>query len=228
MWEKVVIWGRDIVSIKGTRHGLVIVLDPNRDFEEIRNNLFHKMKSARGFFKGAKFSFFQENREIPTHQKNELENICRQFGLIPNTGERVALKTIFAENHYKKPLSSEHNTSQQNTSQHNGEGEAALMVRRCLRSGQRISYPGHIIVLGDVHPGAEVISGGSVFVIGKCSGVVHAGTEGDRAAKVIALRLTPTVLSIAGQRYSPEQTDPEPIGCYIAHLAGQEIVFERY
>ncbi len=215
--------GRDMVSIKGTRHGLVIVLDPNREFEEIRNNLFRKMESARGFFKGAKFSFFQENREIPTHQKNELENICRQFGLIPNPGGQVALKTIFPESHHKKPLSSAQNTSGQN-----GTGENALMVRRCLRSGQRISYPGHIIVLGDVHPGAEVISGGSVFVIGNCSGVVHAGTEGDRAAKVIALQLTPTVLSIAGQRYSSEQTGPEPAGCRIAHLVGQEIVFEKY
>ena len=41
--------GRDTVVFKGTRNGLVIVLDPNREYEEIRNTLLKKMEAAKGF-----------------------------------------------------------------------------------------------------------------------------------------------------------------------------------
>lgn len=209
---------RDMVSIKGTRNGLVIILDPNREFEEIRNTLLSKMESARGFFKGAKFSFFQGQQDIPVHQKNELENICRQFGLVPNTEKQAALRTDFAEGPRRMAIAS----SQSDT------GEAALMVRRSLRSGQRVSYQGHIVVLGDVHSGAEVVSGGNVLVMGSCHGIIHAGAGGDRSAKVIARRLAPTVLSIADRRCAPERTGTIPAGCQVARLSGQEIVFEQY
>ena len=210
--------GRDLVSIKGTRNGLVIVLDSNREFEEIKNTLLSKMESARGFFKGAKFSLFQGYRDIPQQQKNELENICRQYGLVPSTEEQEAVRNSFAAGPGRQAA----------VLQQSGAGEPALMVRRSLRCGQRVSYKGHIIVLGDVHPGAEVSSGGNVLVMGSCRGIVHAGAEGNCTAKVIALQLAPTVLSIAGRRYAPEAADQIPAGCRIARLAGQEIVFEKY
>lgn len=211
--------GRDMVSIKGTKNGLVIVLDPNREFEEIRNTLLRKMESAKGFFRGAKFSFLQEHHEMPVHQKNELENICRQFGLVPNGEDRTNLRTGLTESSYKKVFTHQHAAA---------TGEAALMVRRSLRSGQRITYPGHIVVLGDIHPGAEVISGGSILVMGSCRGVVHAGMGGNRSAKVIALLLAPTVLSIAGQRYTSDRPGQLPTGCLVAQLVGQKVVFEKF
>ncbi|MCL6560365.1 MAG: septum site-determining protein MinC [Firmicutes bacterium] len=210
--------GNELVSIKGTRNGLLIVLDPNREFEEIRNTLLRKMESARGFFKGAKFSFFQGQRDIPAHQKNELENICRQFGLVPQPKEQTMASTPLAETFRSRT----HAASLCATE------ESAVLVRRSLRSGQRISHPGHIIVLGDVHPGAELVSGGNVLVMGNCRGVVHAGVEGDCSAKVIAWRLAPTVVSIAGRRFAPEQALNIPEGSRMARLSGQEVIFEPY
>ena len=47
--------GREMVVFKGTRNGLVIVLDPNREYEEIRNTLLKKMESAKGFLKALSF-----------------------------------------------------------------------------------------------------------------------------------------------------------------------------
>jgi len=212
--------GRDMVNIKGTRNGLVIVLDTNREFEEIRNTLLRKMESAKGFFKGATFSLFQEHREIPVHEKNELENICRQFGLVPNKGEHTNLRTIYTENRGKQAIAGRHCET--------ATGEATLMVRRSLRSGQRVTYPGHIVILGDIHPGAEVVSGGSILIMGYCRGIVHAGTGGERSAKVIALSFAPTILSIAGQRYIPSRSEPLPAGCLAAQLAGQKIIFNKF
>lgn len=54
-----------------------------------------------------------------------------------------------------------------------------LVIHRSLRSGQRVSHPGDVLVLGNVHDGAEVVASGNVCVFGRLSGVVHAGSDGD-------------------------------------------------
>ncbi|GAP61702.1 septum site-determining protein MinC [Ardenticatena maritima] len=78
------------------------------------------------------------------------------------------------------------------------EGAPALIVRRTLRSGQRVEYEGSVVVWGDVNAGAEIIAGGDIFVWGALRGVVHAGAFGDETAVVAALRLEPTQLRIGG------------------------------
>lgn len=215
----------DIVSIKGTRNGLLIILDPNHDYEEIRKTLLSKMESARGFFKGAMFTLSQGNLDIPANQRDELESICQQYGLIPNTGKAASIKTneiTEYDTDISKPVRKTTRVSAQSDI-----GEAALLVRRSLRSGQRITHEGHIIVLGDIHPGAEVISSGNVLVIGSCRGMVHAGAGGNALAKVFARRLEPTSLSIAGNRLSQELSKTMPKECQVVRLSGSNFVFEK-
>ena len=215
----------DIVSIKGTRNGLLIILDPNHDYEEIKKTLLSKMESARGFFKGAKFTLSQGNQEIPATQKEELESICLKYGLIPNTGKAASINSnnITEIN----PGISKPGRKTTSVSAQSDLGEAAMLVRRSLRSGQRITHESHIIVLGDIHPGAEVISGGNVLVIGSCRGMVHAGAGGNASAKIIARRLEPTSLSIAGKRLSQELSKTMPNKCQVVRLSGQNFVFEK-
>jgi septum site-determining protein MinC len=76
-------------------------------------------------------------------------------------------------------------------------GEQAVFLRRTLRSGHKVKHPGHIIVLGDVNPGAELVAGGNIIVWGRLRGVVHAGAMGDQDAVVCSLDLSPTQLRIA-------------------------------
>ena len=73
----------------------------------------------------------------------------------------------------------------------------AVILRRTIRSGQRITYDGSIVIIGDVNPGAEVIATGDVVVLGSLRGLAHAGARGRADARVIALRLEPVQLRIA-------------------------------
>lgn len=89
------------------------------------------------------------------------------------------------------------------------EGDEAVLLERTMRSGNSVQHPGHVIVLGDVNPGAEIIAGGHVIVWGHLRGVVHAGAAGDESAVVCALDLSPTQLRIAGHiALSPERRSP--------------------
>jgi septum site-determining protein MinC len=72
-----------------------------------------------------------------------------------------------------------------------------ILVRGALRSGRLVESPGHVVLIGDVNPGAEIVAGGDVIVWGRIRGLVHAGAYGDQNALVCALDLVPTQLRIA-------------------------------
>ena len=61
-----------------------------------------------------------------------------------------------------------------------------VIVPHSLRAGFHGEYRGSVVILGDVNPGAEVIAGGDVIVMGALRGVVHAGAGGKQDAIVWA------------------------------------------
>ena len=72
-----------------------------------------------------------------------------------------------------------------------------LYLTQTLRSGQTVSYEGNIFLIGDAHPGSEIIATGDVTIWGILGGIVHAGSKGNTEAKVRALKLNPIQLRIA-------------------------------
>jgi septum site-determining protein MinC len=108
-------------------------------------------------------------------------------------------------------------------------GEPAIFIERTLRSGQWVQFAGHVVVIGDVNPGAEITAGGNVVVWGKIRGVVHAGAAGDENAVVCALDLAPMQLRI-GQHIAraPEDRDPAEAVPEKAFVRGERIVVEAW
>ncbi len=72
-----------------------------------------------------------------------------------------------------------------------------LYHRGTLRGGRSLQQVGTVVVVGDVNPGAELVASGDIVVFGALRGTAHAGAQGDAAARVYALELTPTQLRIA-------------------------------
>ena len=73
-----------------------------------------------------------------------------------------------------------------------------LYVNQTLRSGQTVTYDGNILIIGDAHPGSEIIAGGDITVWGILGGIAHAGRDGNITSKVRALKLNAIQLRIAG------------------------------
>ncbi len=104
----------------------------------------------------------------------------------------------------------------------------ARMIYSTLRSGQRIESEHSLIIIGDVNPGAEIVAGGDVIVLGSLRGIAHAGaydeTGGGRT--IFALALQPTQLRIGStiSRGSPDGGKvPE-----IARVEGTMITVESF
>ena len=68
-------------------------------------------------------------------------------------------------------------------------GSEALIIKNTCRSGEVIRYPGDVVVFGDVNPGAEIVAGGDIVVLGALRGMAHAGADGNLKATILALNL---------------------------------------
>ena len=80
----------------------------------------------------------------------------------------------------------------------NTETLPTLYINQTLRSGQTVSYEGNILIIGDAHPGSEIIATGDISVWGILGGIAHAGSMGNITSKVRALKLNAIQLRIAG------------------------------
>lgn len=105
--------------------------------------------------------------------------------------------------------------------------DAVRVVVGPVRSGVILEHPGHLIIFGDVNPGAEVRALGNIAVLGRLRGTAHAGLGGTDSF-IMAHRLEPQQLRIgrrvtrAGENERPG-TEPE-----LAHVVGDHITVERF
>jgi len=78
------------------------------------------------------------------------------------------------------------------------EDANAKVVFGHFRSGQRLETPYSLVVIGDVNPGADLIAGGDIFVLGSLRGTAHAAAYDDEALDrvVVALSMQPVQLRI--------------------------------
>ncbi|WP_457679385.1 septum site-determining protein MinC [Thermovibrio sp.] len=84
--------------------------------------------------------------------------------------------------------------------------EEVKIVKKTLRSGDKITSTGDIIIMGDVNPGAEVEAGGDVYILGSLRGFVRAGI-GKSKAEVRATFFQAPRLEICGRGIEFERKD---------------------
>ncbi|WP_034360349.1 septum site-determining protein MinC [Deinococcus phoenicis] len=117
------------------------------------------------------------------------------------------------------------------------EGSArTVILPHGLRAGFRGDYRGSVVILGDVNPGAEVVAGGDVIVMGALRGVVHAGHGGNADAIVWARPIASAQIRIGdavarapeGSSLSTMKKLEGPGGAELARLQGGTIVIEAH
>ena len=61
-----------------------------------------------------------------------------------------------------------------------------------------MSYDGNIVLIGDAHPGSELIAKGDITIWGVLGGIAHAGARGNNYACIRALKMNAIQLRISG------------------------------
>jgi septum site-determining protein MinC len=203
---------KEACIIKGTKHGLSISIPSGMDFGEVLTQLRTRLASAQEFFAGAAVHLSAADRELNSEEKRQLEKTVEEFGMVitePQAADTVAPAVE----------SSKEEESQEDT----------LLLRRTIRSGQKVRFDGNVVVLGDVNPGAEIVCSGDILVLGSLRGVAHAGCTGNVNASVFAFRLEPTQLRIANYiSRSPDEKLPKPLGPELARVYDNMIQITAY
>lgn len=187
------------VQIKGIREGLLITVRDG-DWPESKKALNDQIKEQADFLRGAQLIIDVGNLVIHAAELGQLRDSFSEDGLA--LWAILSNSPITQQNAQSLGLATRINKPLPQRSTHPIEtaltGEEAVLVRRTLRSGYSLQHSGHVVVIGDVNPGGEIVAGGDVVVWGRLRGMVHAGAEGNEDAVVCAMDLAPTQLRIAG------------------------------
>ncbi len=195
------------VSIKGTRNGLLVTLGAG-ELARVLAELEERLNGTASFFKGAWVSLAVGQRELSIEEIGHIKALLAQNEVVLGMVISEAPVTRAAARHLG--LETKRGPCPQPLPERGGEEEFSegALVHCTVRSGQIIRHPGHVVVIGDVNAGAEVIAGGDVVIWGRLSGTVHAGATGDDQAVVCALDLEPTQLRIGKHIARPPEETP--------------------
>jgi septum site-determining protein MinC len=217
------------IQIKGIREGLLVTLG-DQAWDEVHQALIEHLDQQAEFLRGARLALDVGNHVLKAADLGHLSKEIADRDLIlwavissSAVTERSAQSFGLATRLFK-PRPEPTTPKPETTVQSGGSG---ILVRRTLRSGASLQHPGHVVVIGDINPGAEIIARGDVVVWGRLRGMVHAGAEGDEAAIVCALDLSPTQLRIAGLiAVTPKRRGkPQP---EMAHISNGQVVAEPW
>lgn len=189
--------------IKGYKDGLLITIGDG-DWDKVQSTLIAQIKEKEEFFKGARITLDIGERALKAAELGALRDKLSEQGitlcaLLSQSASTEAVAETLGLSTRKSILKGD----TAGIGKAVLGGEPALLIRRTLRSGHSVKYDGHILIEGDVNPGAEILATGSIFVWGKLLGNASAGIDGSENEVICSLKLNPQLLRIADITHAP-------------------------
>lgn len=170
------------INISMKKDQVIIKIDDNAEQKDIIANLKKKMIELKNLYKEDTTPILITGKILKNKEMEEIQGLIKRFidVQIDFDSPKVLGLHGIKRSFYKDIATSE-------TKFHKGS----------LRSGQKIEFEGSLVIIGDVNPGAEVISGENIVVLGELRGLAHAGAKGNRDAVIEAVEIDATQLRIA-------------------------------
>lgn len=185
------------VVIKSNRHGVNLVLNEQMPFPELLQVIGDKFREAGSFFKDAVMTVAYEGRKLTEDEalqvaKAIMENSAIQVSSIMERGSEQEKMM-----RHRTEAADRHKNSRRDVERENyvpeGTGD---FYKGNLRSGQILESASNITLIGDVNPGAKIISQGNIVILGALKGNAYAGAAGDNNCFVFALDMRPIQVQI--------------------------------
>lgn len=213
----------DAVIFKGYKEGLQVLFNEEATFKTIKECFISKLDTHRHFFNGSKVKIVFMGKTLQESEKNELKSI------LYDQYELTSMEIVEDLPHILE-VDDESEEGPKGGEVPKGVYEGkSVFIKNTIRNGQRVSYDGDVVILGDVNPGAEIIASGNIAVMGTLRGMAHAGATGNQKAVVAAFNLQPTQLRIAGIITRPPEGDYiKPSYPELARIKDNAIIIEPY
>ena len=214
---------KNSVIIKSFQHGISLHLPQDDSMDEILEKIAIKFKESAAFFKDAKMVLSIDGRSLSDEEEKQV------IDAIESNSEIKILcligKDAETENQILKALEQYQNIATDKEVQNLGQ-----FYKGSLKNGQVLETDSSIIILGDVNPGANVISKKDIIIIGGLYGNAYAGGNGESGHYIIALDISAECIKVDNHRYNPSKAPKWPIRPKyqpkIAHVVNDVLVVE--
>lgn len=170
------------INISMKKDQVIIKIDDDAEQRDIVANLKKKMLELKNLYKQDTTPILITGKVLKNKEMEEIQNLIKRFidVQIDFDSPKVLGLHGIKKSFYKEIATSD-------TKFHKGS----------LRSGQRLEFEGSLVVIGDVNPGAEIIAGENIVILGELRGLAHAGAKGNRDAIIEAVEIEAKQLRIA-------------------------------
>ena len=208
------------VKLSGTDYGLLLRLEWESPFPQLLVELEEYLQQSPKFFAGAQVLLEIGSRPVLQQDMEQLAVVLSRYGVMLQ-----GVVPILDGLERRPPPASRPpfvpSPPDVQTLVH--------VEQRTVRSGEKVAADGHLIVVGDVNPGAEVIAGYNIFVWGALRGSAYAGVPDHEEAIITALHFAPIQLRIAGHIARPPEARPNAPGTpELARIDQNAIVVEAW
>ena len=238
--------------LRGTARGLQMTVNGRASIVAIVDALETRLAEAPGFFRDSDVRIAVEDGPLPAGCLAQLDELAQRYAL--RIVEIAAAKPApLAVAPVPEPMPSTPNLAAGSVPQvdvsaviesliepepaiESGEPEPDLDLLSAspstrlfigpVRSGVILDHVGHLIVFGDVNPGAEVRATGNIIVLGRLRGTAHAAIGCD-VGFILALHLEAQQLRI-GRKVARSDSNAPSSSAEVAYATGEQIIVETY
>lgn len=174
------------VVIKSNKYGITLFLDRNIPFRELLADIAERFRASAEFFRDARMALAFDGRRLSREEQLEVIHVIQE-------NSSLEILCVLEQDELKESFMKQVVEGRQGERDFN----TGRFYKGTLRSGQVLESETSIIILGDVNPGATIVSKGNVVVLGSLKGTIHAGAVGNEDAFVAALNMSPVQIRIA-------------------------------
>jgi septum site-determining protein MinC len=207
------------VKLKGVGDGFWVTIDPSRPVNLLKSDLDKVFKRINEMAVNSKVTLCTETDESHGDLLDELGLFLR---------DRFKIASVSATPHSQSRSRQDERTRKRDMDrswQHHRSH--VLMLAGRVRSGQKVTARKHLTIMGDVNPGAEVMAGGDILVMGSLKGKAAAGVPDDEQRIILALDFQPEQLQIGGHVVTGIPSFKEGRAQF-AHIDNNSILVEDY
>ena len=213
---------KNSVIIKSFQNGLSIYLDDEIPFSNLVEEIAFKFRESAHFFKDASMVVSFEGRELSDQEERQLINTI-------SANSDLNVVCIMGKN---EETNKSYIKALQKLSYHQQVMEnAGQFYKGTLKDGQTLETENSVIVLGDVYPGASIVSNKDIVILGGLYGQAYAGGSGEEGHFVVALEMSPEKLKIGDFKYKISEKQSKwsikpKIQPKIAFVKDQRVIME--
>ena len=204
------------IQIRGNKDGANVIIDIEKfpTFDAVIEGVICTFEKGKAFYSNSIIKITSNFKNVTDSDIAKLKDeICEKINVRDCVFDDI----------------NEFNKSNNSSRIFNGINEGKTkFIKKTVRGGQCIEYPGNIIIIGDVNSGAEIKAGGNIIVLGSIKGQVRAGTGGNKKSIIAAFLMQPELMQISDILTLSPDDGIKPSYPEVAKIKDGYIVVEPY